>query len=356
MPDGAGGNQPDHEEIERRLRELSQEISRPRGSEPTPLERLVAAKQAEKKAQRKKDTRVLAGLVVALLLLAGGSVATWLRVAPPSWLHHRAVARAAPSARTGPKVKLATPFSTVTSQGAPSDPFADSPAAHWADGAAGITIPAAKAHGPYSAAQVRSAYETTRKMLIAGNLDWPTLRGGTPTAFEHLLIKDERADFVNGLHTTALYKDGSEKNTRTWITSFAPGSTQFVTTDVKVHGTMSASVAKESGTEVLRITVDYLFVFAVEPPGDPADWMRVVQQQSGTVDFAQWDDPGGPLEPWFGVTGSPAGARCDTRDGYVHPDYSTGPPSTVQPSGPPVNPYSMATTAPGAGCQVTTGT
>lgn len=62
-----------------------------------------------------------------------------------------------------------------------------------------------------------------------------------------------------------------------------------------------------------RVSFDYLFVFAVEPPGNPADWERIVQQQYGDVDFAQWDDPGGPLEPWIFDNGfGTAGCRAVT--------------------------------------------
>jgi hypothetical protein len=121
----AGGNQLDPDEIERKLRELNEQIGRPPVHEPTPLERLGAAKKAERKAQRKKDTSVLAALAVVFVLLAGGGIFTWLRLAPPSWL-----------------------------------------------------------------------------------------RGGAPTAFADLLTKQERKDFLAGLHATALNKDGSEKNTR----------------------------------------------------------------------------------------------------------------------------------------------
>jgi hypothetical protein len=53
----------------------------------------------------------------------------------------------------------------------------------------------------------------------------------------------------------------------------------------------------------------------VEPPGRPAGWERVVQQQYGTVDFARWDDPGGRLEPWIRVGTYTADIECDTTDG-----------------------------------------
>jgi hypothetical protein len=332
------------------------------GSGPSPLERLVEAQQAGKKAQRKKDSRVLAAIALAAVVVIGSGVFAFVHFAPPSWRHQvTALVKSAASARASrtaaPAARLTTgPLSPVDTDGPPADPFAGTPAEHWADGAAGITIPAARAYGPYSAAQVRSAYETTRKLLIAASLDWPTLRGGTPKAFEKLLVKPELKDFLAGLHSTKVDKNGASDNTRGWITTFAPGSTKFVTTVVKVHGTMKAKIATVSGSTVLRITVDYLFTYVVEPPGDPADWMRVVQQLTGTVDFGRWEGQSSSFAPWYDVSGSAAGARCDTSDGYIHPDYSTGPPSTVQPSGKPVNPYSLATTAPGNGCQTTTGT
>jgi hypothetical protein len=340
MPDGAGGIK-----------------------EPSPLERLVAAREAEQKAQRKKDTRSLVSLALVAVVLVSGGVFAWLRLvpgSPPSRHHTRALAAAKPAAATsaqpGPTLSLPGLTSPLDVNGPPVDPFSGTPAEHWADGAAGITIPAARAHGPYTAAQVRSAYETTRTMLIAGNLNWPTLRGGAPKAFEKLLIKSELKQFLAGLHSTKLDKNGAAENTRGWITTFAPGSAKFVTTMIKVHGTMKASVIHESGGPVLRITVDYLFVYVVEPPGDPADWMRIVQQQTGTVDFARYDESGSSFEPWYDIAGSPAGAQCATRDGYIHPDYPSGPPDTMQASGTPVNPYSLATPSGGAGCQNTTGT
>jgi hypothetical protein len=127
------------------------------------------------------------------VLLAGGGIFTWLRLAPPSWLH--ASARTSPSAAPTPKVKLTTPpVSPVTSNGPPADPFSGSPSDALADGTAGIAIPAAKAHGRYTADQVRSAYEKTSKLLAAGNLNWPTLRGSAPTAFADVLTKPERKD------------------------------------------------------------------------------------------------------------------------------------------------------------------
>jgi hypothetical protein len=344
MPDGAGGKDPDPEQTK-----LNEGPGKTGTDGLTPLERLVAARQAEKLAQRRRDSRVLTLLVAVVLVVAGGGVYAWLRFAPPSRPHGTS-ARATLQAQTAPKTSTPSP-QPVTMNLA----FDGSPAEEWPDGAAGIVVPAARAHGPYTAAQVRSAYQTTRQLLIAGNLDWPTLRGGTPTAFADLLTTQQRQQFLGGMHVTTLDKDGATENTRAWVASFVPG-TQFVTTVIKVNGTMSASLATDSGSQVLRITVNYLFVYAVEPRGDPADWMRIVQHVFGDVDFAQWDDPGGHLEPWFSLEGTAAGALCGERDGYIHPDYPHGPPPSVQPSGAPTNPYSAATPSATAGCEATTGT
>ena len=334
------------------------------GSGPSPLERLVEAQRAEKQVQRKKDSRALAAIALAAVVLTGGGVFAFVHYAPESWRHQvTALVKSSASARAShtatPAVQVTTqPLRLFGSAGPPPDPFLGSPADHWADGAAGITIPAARARGPYSAAQVRSAYVTTRKLLIAANLNWPTLRGGAPEAYEHLLVGPERRQFLAGLHSTALDKDGWPKNTRRSVTSFAPGSTSFVTTVVKVHGTMKAGLTTVSGPPVLRIRYVYLFVFAVEPPGNPASWMRVVQQQYGTVDFARWDDSGSSFEPWISDGNQTSGINCGTRDGYIHPSYPRAASSGAPPSGAPEDPYTLATPAAagGTGCHPVTRT
>jgi hypothetical protein len=340
MPDGAGGTRPDPETT----------------NELSPLERLLAARESEKRTQSQRDSRVLAVLALVAVVVIGSGVFAWVRFAQPS-KHHRASAPAAPSVQATLRASPSAPVRLVTPGGRPSSPFFGSPAYGWADGSAGIRIPHARAHGPYTAAEVRSAYERTRRLLIAGNLNWPTLRGGRPTAFADLLTQQQRQEFLSGLRSTALDKYGTEKNTRTWVSSFAPGTTEFVTSVIKVHGRMSASLATDSGTEVLRITLTYDFVYAVEQPGHPSNWLRIVQRQSGAVDFAQWDDPGGPLEPWYSVGSGAAGGLCGVRDGYIHPDFPHGPPPSVQPSGSPINPYALATPSANAyGCRASTGT
>ena len=172
-----------------------------------------------------------------------------------------------------------------------------------------------------------------------------------------MLTAQQRAQFIAGLDKIGLNKQGYELSTRTWVASFAPGTTALIGTVIKVHGTMSARSAVDKGSTILDIDVNYRFVYAVEPPHAPADWMRVVGQVTGYIEFDDWQDPGGPIQPWD-VTAYPAeaGTRCGMTDGYGHPDYPGGPPDKVQPTGAPIDPYSMSNPDTTGVCRRTTGT
>jgi hypothetical protein len=349
----SGSENPEHRDdaIERRLRELSAELS---GAAHRAAQAAAKEKAQEEKRQRRSGSgRLRVVSVAVVVLLAVGGVITWRLSGSSSGLNDtNAVHNGA--VPTGSATVVAAP---VVPAGPPADAFAGTPADHWADGAAGIVVPAAKASGQFTAAQVAAAIQITRKVLIAGDLDWPTLNGGAPTAFADLLTSQQRTDFVKNLDKIGLH-DGYTTSSRAWVMSFAPGTVSFVTRVVKVHGSMSAGTAVSSGTTVLRVAVNYLFTYAIEPPGHPSDWMRVVVQDYGYVDFAQWDDPGGPLEPWVVIGISHAGIQCGMTDGYVHPAYPNGARSSVRPSGPAENPYSTAPPAASSAgtCHHTTGT
>jgi hypothetical protein len=290
---------------------------------------------------------------VAVVAVIGGL--SWLALGA----RHNAASDTKPDIRGAAPTLRSPTLSPTRASGPPGDPFTGSPADGYADGAAGIAIPAAGAHGPYSAAQVQAAYTEVRKLLIASNLDPTTLRGGSPAAFASLLTAQQRTVFTSDLGKTGLNSDGRLRSTRAWVASFAPGTASLIGPVIKVHGTMSAGIAQDGGREVLRVHLDYVFVYPVEPPGLPADWMRVVARNYSDVDFATWDDPGGALEPWLHQWnyGGTAGARCGINDGFIHPQYPAGPSSKVKPSGTPIDPYNQ-TAPPPAGdiCRAATRT
>lgn len=243
--------------------------------------------------------------------------------------------------------------------GPPADPFAGTPADHWADGAAGIVLPAAKPIGPYTKSQVQYAYETTRKLLVAGFLDSKTLAGGAPAAFESLLASTQRNWFEQNLNKTGLDSHGVPLSSLSMIMSFPPGSTQLVGHVIKVHGTVSAKAADKGGEE-LDVTVDYLFSYPVEPPHHPEDWTRVVAEAAWTVAFAHWQGETSTFAPWVNTDDSSgtSGVVCGSTDGYQHPDYQTAaaqPNPSDSPTGTPLNPYVGGQSKSGA-CQAVTGT
>jgi hypothetical protein len=350
MAYGSGGPSPADDEVERRLRELTEEISgAARIREPSAAERekagrkLSKARAREARARGSRGRRAV-GWSVAVVILAGAGLFAWHQgsrsgLGGPN--DTQVVTNGAVPRTSASQTPASSPAANPNS-GPSADPFASTPADHWADGVAGITIPAAAPHGPFTASEVAAAYATTRKLLIAQNLDQKTLLGGAPTQFADVLTTQQRAQFTAGLDKIGLDKQGAPLSTRGWVTSFAPGTTVLIGTVIKVYGTMSARSAVDQGRTVLDIDVNYRFVYPVEPPHAPADWMRVVGQVQGYIEFEDWQDPGGPIQPWV-VTAVPSdtGGRCGMTDGYIHPDYPGGPPDKVQPSGTPMDPYSM---------------
>jgi hypothetical protein len=378
MSDGIREQPPAEDDLDRALRELSEGIAgEAKFKELSAKERAKAAKSASKQARKRLKAREApapsvgwrggyrydlparelrkqgrrarrrralkaTSWIVSIAVLAGAGVFAYQHFAAK----HGGLAAVQNAPGLSPAGRPAGP---------PADPFANTPADKWADGAAGIVVPTAKAVGPFTTSQVAAAYETTKKLLISQDLDRSTLLGGPPTAFEDVLPTQERQEFVAALNEKGQH-DGSPRSSRAWVASFAPGTTALIGNVIKVHGTMSARVGTSQGQTQLFVDVDYRFVYAVEPPHDPAEWMRVVGQESGYEGFNNLQDPSGPLELWFNAVPSEAGTLCDSTDGYSRPQYADSRPDTVQPSGPAIDPYSMNNPKPSNGCGLTTGT
>ncbi len=353
MPDATSGQEPvPADEFDRELRELIDGTAGdPLFLEPSAAERANGAAAQVRRARRGRGLRSGSLFVAVFLLLA--CVLAWLRFAHATAETGYPQPLTAGPAGALPATAWPAPSGTVYPvdlfAGPPADPFAGTLADHWADGAAGIVAPAARPVATFTAAQVAAAYATARALVIAASLDRQTLLGGAPTAFARLLTAAQRAQFLAGLGSKGVTKDGLARSTRTLVASFAPGSTGLIGDVIKVAGLMSARAITEPGTVILAIDVNYLFAYVIEPPHDPADWIRVVVHEHGSIDFARGDGPRGVLEPWDrAVIAAASGAACGSADGYIHPDYPSDSPAGVSQPGPAINPYSL-TSAPGGG-------
>ncbi|MGH3172162.1 MAG: hypothetical protein ACRDN0_40690, partial [Trebonia sp.] len=332
---------------EKRLEELRKETAK----QARKVNKRASRDQREARGQRRRHRQPLWG--IAAVILFGAIVFAYSR-----FVHSPASSAGGPNDTkvvTNGAVPPTTaasatpPVSPLTESGPPSDPFQNTPADKWPNGSAGIVVPAAKPVGGYSASQVEYAYETTKKLLTAAALNKQTLLGGAPTAFADLLTTQEHASFVGDLD-----KIGVDKSSRGYVMSFAPGTTKLIGSAIKVHGSMEARAATDKGDPVLDVDVNYLVTYAVEPPHAPADWMRVVAHFDGPVEFGSWAQATTSFTPWWEPAIFVAGERCSSRDGFVHPDYTTGPADSVRPSGHPIDPYSSK--EPPKGCTATTGT
>jgi hypothetical protein len=319
------------------------------------------AQKRARKAQRatwgtRRVRRAPAAWAAAIIVLAGALVFALPRLDPSPIFSPGAGGVNDTQTVTNGAIPSVPAVSPLTESGPPADPFSGTPANKWADGATGIVIPTAKPVGDYTTTQVADAYQTTKRMLVAANLDRQTLNGGAPTAFASLLTQQQRTYFMSNLDKIGLAKDGAALSSRGMVTTFAPGTTRLIGSVIKVHGTMNArSTTDEYGQPVLEINIDYAFAYAVEPPKAPADWMRIVVELNGPIEFGDWSEANSPFEPWVTLRTWIAGARCGTRDGYIHPDYPEGPADSVAPSGPAVDPYALNGRVPD-GCESTTGT
>jgi hypothetical protein len=195
MPNESNDPRPDGEDdIDRRLRELTDEVtSAARFKELSAAKRAKQSRRKHKRDQRRRlwSTRLKVGSVAVIILAAAGGFA-WLR------LSHAA---------TG---------GLSAGEASPANPFTGTPAQNWANGESGIVIPAAKPVGRFTATQVMTAYQATKRLLVAANLNNQTLLGGAPTTYADLLTQEQRATFLSGLNKKGVNSGGYPLSTRKW--------------------------------------------------------------------------------------------------------------------------------------------
>ncbi|GGZ30111.1 hypothetical protein GCM10010387_24530 [Streptomyces inusitatus] len=339
---GPGGSSVSDEEWERFLRE-SVDGAPGAPEEPSARARLVTRRLREnpgkpeawraytparpRRRLRLRTASYAAGLVCAIALLvvalAPGRVAGWFggdgagagAGEPPA-----AEAEAAPR----PSVE---------------EPFRGSPAARWASGTAGITVPAARATGWMSAAQVERALGRSLDFLAASSLDPAVLRGERPER-AIALINPRQQDVKSYLSTA--FRAPDEKNDPLLLFSrFDDTRVRLVGDEVRTRGRITY---REGERGALRVTADVTYVYPVGPAAGGDEVTRTIVRRETVL---SWDDPAkvrtGPgTFSLVSYSADMTNGGCGPTTGYLTPRFGADRPAEAG-AGPEVDPYDRGT-------------
>ncbi|WP_405557026.1 hypothetical protein [Streptomyces sp. NBC_01171] len=214
------------------------------------------------------------------------------------------------------------------------EPFRGSPAASWASGAAGITMPKARAVGWMSAAEVGRALARSRDFLVASSLDRGVLRGERPEK-AIALINPHQKD-VQDLLRTAFRTPGEKHDPLLLFSRFQPSRAHLVGDVVKTRGRLSY---REGERGALRVTADVTFVYPVARTGGDGEIVRTIVRRELVL---SWDDPDKVItEPGtFSIVSykyDMTNGGCGTPTGYFVPPF--GPDRRAEETGREVDPY-----------------
>lgn len=134
-------------------------------------------------------------------------------------------------------------------------PFANTPAAGWADGQDGIHLPAPSAVGRWSAKTVASAESSVKQTLVSAHLDPALLFNHDPGAYLATLAPDARADEQNRLNAPNDRDNGA-------VSMIASGF-HLLPAPIKVDGSMSPGTDPKTGDLVIH--TNYVYAFAFDP-------------------------------------------------------------------------------------------
>lgn len=180
-------------------------------------------------------------------------------------------------------------YATSSASAKPAGPFADTPAANWAQGEAGITLPTAGAIGAYSKQQVADSLAQVHKALIAGRLDRKMLVSHDPSAFLGLLSAASRRQIEKWF----------PDNFPNVATQIAPGAT-LAEQEPRVNGRATYRVATDTnGNGYLEIITNYVWAYpfantndarstSVAVVHDEIHWGFYLDSRMSTADRGMW--------------------------------------------------------------------
>ncbi|MGW1195317.1 hypothetical protein ACWD4B_05585 [Streptomyces sp. NPDC002536] len=229
-------------------------------------------------------------------------------------------------------------------------PFVGSPAKEYADGDAGIVLPEATAVGGLPKEQVASALATTKKFLVAANLDPAVIRGERPEAAIDLVEPHQKNTIAN--MAASLTSPDQKHDPLLFFSRFDPHELRLAGGTVKTHGRMTFEAGRKKGSVLVHC--DYLFVYPVmktsEKPKPSAEVARTVVRR--VIDTEVFDPDHYSVTPGkvdlHSVQLNVGNFRCGVHDGFLHPHFrSEHRKAADQPSGEAVDPYDQNRQLPG---------
>ncbi|MFC9391442.1 hypothetical protein [Streptomyces venezuelae] len=222
-------------------------------------------------------------------------------------------------------------------RGTLDEPFRGSPAALWADGAAGISVPAARATGWMNQAQVEKALRQTRDFLAASSLDAAVLRGERP-ARAIALINPHQRDIKDYL--AAAFRTPSEENDPLLLFSrYRTDHARLVGDAVKTRGRITYREGKRGAVQVAT-DVTYVYPFVAAEAGSDEVVRTIVRREI----VVNWDDPAKIVtQPGtFSIVSyklDMTNGGCDNHTGYLAPEFDADGNATGPETGEAVDPY-----------------
>ncbi|SED65053.1 hypothetical protein [Streptomyces sp. TLI_105] len=307
---GGGGDAP--KEPSARAREAAARLRAER-AEPTPW-RAHTPGRPVRGSRRRKSWYVVgfaASLVLLVLALDPGGVVGWSGDGDPAGkplAQETERPEQAPSAEPGGRATL-------------DEPFRGSPAVRWANGTAGITVPAAKATGWMSKAEVERALARTRDFLAASNLDPAVLRGARPEKAVALMNPHQKD--VTTFVTTSLRTPDKDHDPLLLFSRFDPAQARPAGDVVKTRGRLSF---REGRRGALEVTADVTYVYPVAPAGGGDEVVRVIVRRETVV---SWDDPSKVIteKGTFSLLSyktDMTNGGCDNATGSFRPEFGGG--------------------------------
>jgi hypothetical protein len=197
--------------------------------------------------------------LLGVLTMIGVATAAVVAVAPSlrSWL-----AGSTPQAYPTQSVPDGITVTTSESAGTidPGDSFADTVAAQYPKGAAGITLPKASAVKGFTAKEVGTALQKVRAALIAGRLDNTMLVEHKPAKFLGMLAPRSRA------YIATWFKTDDFSSLATWI---APSARLDPKQQPRVSGRVTYASKMVDQIQTLQVTTNFVWAYAFRGPDRP---------------------------------------------------------------------------------------